>query len=257
MTTVSQIITDAYRESNLIAVSSSPTSGEEIEGLRILNRLIKSVFGFEAGEVLKDFPLGNNGVVSPTSYPDYGNLPSGEWFAPLNVRFVLNLDNSIDLPLNPSPDDGSRFGVLDVSGNLSTNNVTIKGNGRRIETLSELTLSTDSVNQEWFYRGDLGNWVKFSSLLSSDDFPFPEEFEDMFIIMLAMRINPRYTVTLDPQSLQALRRSRTQFRARYAQKVEVGSEKGLIHLTKNGYDRQRNEGRYYSSENAFEKGITW
>ena len=44
-TLVSQIIEDAYREANLIAVGESPTTAQQTEGLRLYNRFITSLFG--------------------------------------------------------------------------------------------------------------------------------------------------------------------------------------------------------------------
>ena len=48
--TVSQIITEAYRESNNIPVGTVPTTNEQNEAVLIFNRLVKSMFGNEAGD---------------------------------------------------------------------------------------------------------------------------------------------------------------------------------------------------------------
>ena len=72
MTTVSQLITDAYRESNLIAVNSSPTSPEQTEALRLLNRVVKSLFGNEMGDPLDTIPLGKGNTQTPSNVPLYG-----------------------------------------------------------------------------------------------------------------------------------------------------------------------------------------
>ena len=62
MATVYQIIVDAYRQSNLNAVGIAPTQLQEDEGLRYLNRIVKSVFGNEAGDRLVAFPIGREGI---------------------------------------------------------------------------------------------------------------------------------------------------------------------------------------------------
>ena len=259
MTLVSEIISDAYRLSNITRVGGSPTSDQETEALRYLNRLVKSVFGNEAGENLRPFPIGDTNISRPAEYPGWTNTPSGDWFVPKNLRVMLNLSAPVDLYLHPEPDDGSRFAALDVIGNLSTNNVTVYGNGRLIEGASTLTLDTDGYNAEWFYRADLGNWVKYAELTATDTFPFPVEFDDYFITLLAIRLNPAYGAGLDPQSQMIYNRAKSQFSARYSQKIEVGSELGLIRLGR--VDPNRDAWQYYDEyydDNAiFNRGVPW
>jgi len=259
MTLVSEIISDAYRLSNITRVGGSPTSDQETEALRYLNRLVKSVFGNEAGENLRPFPIGDTNISRPAEYPGWTNTPSGDWFVPKNLRVMLNLSAPVDLYLHPEPDDGSRFAALDVIGNLSTNNVTVYGNGRLIEGASTLTLDTDGYNAEWFYRADLGNWVKYAELTTTDTFPFPVEFDDYFITLLAIRLNPAYGAGLDPQSQMIYNRAKSQFSARYSQKIEVGSELALIRLGR--VDPSRDAWQYYDEyydDNAiFNRGVPW
>ena len=174
MTTVSQIITDAFRQSNLIAVAASPTSDEQTEALRYLNRIVKSVFGMEAGENLVAFPLGDSGISRPSGYPWWGSEePSSDWFVPENTRLMLNLTAPLSIYLHPDPDDGARFAVEDVAGNLATYNVTVYGNGRLVDGSTSVTLSTNSTSDEWFYRADTATWSKYTSLDLVDTFPFP------------------------------------------------------------------------------------
>lgn len=239
MTLVSEIITDAYRQSNLISINTSPTSAQQTEALRYLNRLVKSVFGNEAGENYEALPLGGNNIDRPAGYPWYGNTPGGNWFVPKNKRLMLNLTEDTTVYLHPKPDDGSRVAINDVSGNLATNNLIIDGNGRTIEAATSVTLSTNSLAREWFYRQDTGNWVRLSTLIAADTFPFPEEFDDLFITMLSMRINPAYGNMMDEQTATVMRRSKGQFQARYQQHIETRSEIGLTHLSKMAADRDQ------------------
>lgn len=229
MTLVSDIIRDAYRESNLIAVNASPTTAEVDEGLRLLNRIIDSVYGFEAGEDYHEIIIGRNDIERPSGFPWYSQVPDTvDWFVPDNARLILNLTSPQDLYLTPTPQDGTRFSFIDVSGNLSSNNVVIYGNGRLIEGQDSVTVSVDGANQEYFYRADLGNWVRVSPLVESDDFPFPGKFEDLFVILLSMRINPRHGAEVDPQSGAELSRLLRSFKAKYRQSQEVGSEPALV-----------------------------
>ena len=197
MTLVSEIIHDAFRVSNITATGVDPTTAQQTEALRYLNRLTKSVLGAEVGENLTAVPIGSANRTVPAGYPWYGTTPGSDWFVPINTRLVVNLAEPVTIHLHPNPQDGARFALNDVAGNLSTYNVTLDGNGQRIESAVTLTLSTDNTNSEWFYRADTGNWVLFSPLILTDTFPYPEEFDDFFIIMLAMRLNPAYGTTID------------------------------------------------------------
>lgn len=259
MTLVSEIISDAYRQGNILSINTSPTIAQQVEGLRYLSRIVKSVFGNEAGENYDALPLGRNDIDRPSGYPWYDNTPDGNWFVPKNKRLMLNLTATTTVFLHPKPDDGSRLAVNDVSGNLATYNLIIDGNGRRIESATSLTLNTNSTIREWFYRQDLANWVRLIPLVSTDTFPFPEEFDDFFITMLAMRINPAYGNQMDPQSGQVYSRSKTQFQARYQQHVITGSELGLIRLSKMSADRDvwQNWDEYLDPQTAFNFGTTY
>lgn len=254
MTLTSQIITDAFRQSNLLALGTTPTAAQSTEALRYLNRIVKSVFGAEAGEPFQAFPLGTNNIDRPAGYPWWGNSPPADWFIPKNQRLMLNLTEGATVYLHPKPDDGSRFAVMDVSDNLATNNLVIDGNGRSVEGSSSVTLNTNGLEREWFYRQDLGDWVRYSALEEADTFPFPEEFDDMFISMLAMRLNPAYGASMDPQSIEVLNRAKRQFKARYHQTVEVKSEEALIRTLGIGYLWDYG---YENETEFFDRGIPW
>jgi hypothetical protein len=59
VTLVSSIITDAYRESNMLPLGKVPTANQTTEALRLYNALIDAIYGGDAGERLTDWPLGN------------------------------------------------------------------------------------------------------------------------------------------------------------------------------------------------------
>lgn len=231
MTLVSQIITDAYRKTNLIANGASPSTAQVTEGLRYLNRVVKSVFGMEVGDQLEAFPIGDSGIVRPTEYPGWTTTPQdGDWFVPQNSRLMLNLGEAVSLYLHPKPSPGARFAVADVANNLSTYNVTVYGNGRLIEGAASVTLNTDGETSEWFYRPDTASWTKYATLLSTDTFPFPEEFEDWFIVELALRINPSYGTMIDDQTMKVYRRIDKQLKATYKTIQEKRSPLALVFL---------------------------
>lgn len=218
MTLVSSILLDAFRESNLIAQSTAALSAnQEAESLRRFTSLMASVIGWEAGENLKQWPVGVTGYIDP---PD--TLRADVWrYPPVNSMLVLNLGVADTIYLPECPSDGARVAVQDLGGNLATYNLTLDGNGRLVEAARTLVLSTNSLSRTWFYRADLGDWRRVTTLVAADEMPFPVEFDDMFIIMLAMRLNPRYGRKMDSQTALYLRRMQSMFMARYAQREDL------------------------------------
>lgn len=259
MTTVTQIITDAFRVSNLIATGTEPTSLEQDEALRYLNRIVKSVFGNEAGDPLTAIPIGRNNISRPSGYPWWNTIPDNDWFVPKNTRAMLNLDQSVNLYLHPAPDDGSRFAAVDASETLSTYPVTVYGNGNLIDSGTSIVLNTDGFEGEWFYRADLASWTKYAPLVLLDAFPFPEEFDEFFIHMLALRLNPSFGVGLDAQSQASFNRAQKQIKARYTQNIPTRSELALIRMPKLAADRDTWGNAYwlYNPNSMFDKGWPW
>ena len=254
MTTVSQIITEAYRESNNIAIGLTPSAAEQAESLLLFNRFLKSVFGNEAGDPYTPIGIGNNNVIN-TTYYNLDQIPVG-WYPPRNSRIIFNVTTPQTLSLNPYPNEGERVAINDASGNFSTYNLTVKGNGRLIEGSTQITLNTNGVVKEYFYRADTNSWMLVNDLGLGDTFPFPEECEDFFIIGLAMRVNPRNKQTIDPQSIQAYKRSRNLFRARYNQPVEQRPEEGVLRLPGTSYLYYRNYGPYLNANQRFNVGYS-
>lgn len=260
MTTTYQIIVDAYRQSNLIAIGVEPTQKQEDEALRYLNRIVKSVLGNEAGDPLSGFPIGKKNINRPSGYPWWSDVPTNDWFVPKNTRLNCNIDSAgLNIYLHPAPDDGTRFAVVDAGENFATYPITVHGNGAFIDGSESVVLDTNAFTGEWFYRADLADWVKYSPLVLFDTFPFPEEFDDYFIIMLAFRLNPAYERQLDPQSQVMLERSKTQLRARYTQDEQSRSELGLIRPARVAADRDLWGNSYwlYQPNSMFDKGWPW
>jgi hypothetical protein len=258
MTLVSDILTDAYRQSNLLAIGGTLTTNQQTEALRHLNRIVKSVLGNEVGEPFTPVPLGRLNIERPSGWPWYENFPEPDWFVPENSRLMCNLTGSGEVFLHPTPDDGSRLSVIDVGQNLSTFPLTLNANGRRIEGQPSVVLNNDGYNAEWLYRADLGEWRLVSPLTLPADFPFPEEFDFYFITLLAMALNPAYGVTMDPQTQLMMVRSRSQIRSRYHNNIPTRSELGLIRSPLTSQDRWytgTDFGWDYSPDGAFKAGI--
>lgn len=228
MTLISTIIRDAYRESNLIAISADPTTNEQAEGLRLLNRFILSLFGNEAGEPLTSIPIGSGNIDRPSSFPGYTDQPCNDWFAPVNSRLILNLTSAQTVFMHPAPHDGARFAIVDKSGNLATYNLILDGNGYTVEAALSKTLNTNSMTREYFFRGDTGDWGVVAPLIASDASPFPEKFDDLLIVGLAIRLNPRNDVAADQQSIETLQSNMRKFKAQYNQTIEMPVEDALL-----------------------------
>ncbi len=260
MTTVYQIIVDAYRQSNLVGLGIAPTQPQEAEALRYLERIVAQAFGNEAGDSLTGFPIGRNNIERPAGYPSWGTVPDNQWFVPKNTRCNLNLETTgVELYLDPFATDGGRFAIVDSSNNLATYPVTIKGNGFFIEGAESITLNTNGIEREWFFRADLGEWKRCSPLQLFDEFPFPKEFDDYFIISLAFRLNPAYQRQLDPQSKIMWDKSRNALTSRYAQVTEMPSEWALLRMSKMTADRNYWTGSTtsYNPNAMFNKGWPW
>ena len=231
-TLISSIISDALRETNLIPLGVTPTTAQSTEAFSKLQALVSSTLGNEMGENLNPFPLGQDNITSPVGYPWWNNTLPGNLFVPTNVRVMCNLTAEGFINLHPKPHDGARMGIVDVSGNFSTNTLTIYGNGRMIEGATQMTYNTNGEIREWIYREDLGGWVVVVPLDPDGYMPFPSEFDDFFIIRLAMRLNPRYGQIMHPASMETLKEMATKFSARYSQTTtQRPVEAGLLYLT--------------------------
>lgn len=232
MTTAASIITSALRETNLLPLGVAPTQPALDEGFALLSTIVAGVLGNEAGENFVSFPLGQFGINSPKGYPWYQNSLPGNIFVPFNVRIMCNLTAPGLVNLHPKPHDGARMGVVDVSQNFNTFPLTINGNGRNIEGQEFMVYNTAGLVREWIYREDLGNWVTVLPLSEIGNMPWPAEFDDMFIIMLAMRLNPRYGQIMHPASVETLKQAMMKFSARYKQSDSpMPVENGLLYLT--------------------------
>jgi hypothetical protein len=205
LTLASTIITDAYRESNLIPLGGTPSANQISEGLSRLNNILASSVGNEIGNELRDVNVGG----------PYDESVLFDFWVPNNARLVLNLSGGTTLYLDPSPDDGQRLAVADVLGTLPTYNLTLNGNGRQIELASSIVLNDDFLTKEWMYRADTGNWTVITPVVAADDMPFPSDFDDYFTMMLALRLDPMHGQNFSSEQIEVLHRGRRNIRSRY------------------------------------------
>lgn len=252
MTLISSIITDAFREGNILPLGKPPTVDQAAEALRRYNAVVAALYGGDAGESLQDWPLGNYGREHPdTSWTE------GQRKHPIINRRILALQTgAMTVYLTVRPQDGARYAIADPFGRLAANPVTLDGNGRIIAGASSVVLNTNGLFREWFYRADLGAWVQLSALLSTDENPFPAEFDNFFICLLALRLNPAYGRTMDDQSAAIFKQERKRFVARYLQSLplEILDDISWPFMSTQSYDQQRAFG---NSTSGFDRGVPW
>lgn len=241
MTTALGIITAAYRETNITAAGQVPTSAQQTEALQRLVNLISSAYGFEVGNQLIDWPVGNSDPAS--CIPSWTD---DDWkYLEANIRIVAVNDSAQTLLLPQNPRDGARIGIVDPQSRLAAHPITLSSETRSIEGATSVVLNTNGLTRLWFYRADLGAWLVLSELTDvDDDMPFPSEFDDYFITALAMRLNPRYGRSLAAESISRLERTLDKLRARYRDRTPVPVDEGLLATTR-GYGswRGRNTSR--------------
>lgn len=251
MTLISSLITDAFREGNIIPLGRAPSNNQVTEALRLYNQNIRTIYRDDAGENLTDWPLGMFGVDDPQIVDPRD--PYSIVRPPINQRLLAtNLAALNPVYLTPYPQDGARMAIADPFGRLAAFPVTLDANGRLIEGNPTKVLNVNGTFQEWFYRADKGDWVKITSLLATDENPFPEDFDIFFIIGLALRLNPRFGREMDPQTATVFKSARSQFVARYLQSLplEINDDISWPFVSVQSYDQQRE----FSSTRAFNRG---
>lgn len=242
MTLTLKIITDAYREGNLIAIGKEPTAPQVTEGLDRLKPLVLGVFGFEVGEQFMDWRIGNEGTTNEDMIWD-----SQRWaYPPANTRLIADSAEAQTIWLLPDPSDGARMQVVDPNNRLAAAPITLHGNGRGIDGGESVVISTSGTTAIYFYRADRGEWVLLTDLAGEvdEEFPFPQEFDDYFITRLAMRLNPRYGRSMAEASLVWMNDVQSRIRARYRQTVPTLGPLGAAALT-SGYGNNRLGGGSY------------
>jgi hypothetical protein len=202
--TAGEIIVQAFREPNFTPIGHTSTAEEIVEAIPRLNNLINALFGVELGEEFRDWPIltawpqaqEKHHPLTPTS-TEQSTTP---WpYPPQNSRLLVTIsgaDRTIYFPASPT--DGARMQFIDVG---STANPILHGYGRLIEGGLTLPGTPSGLDgKKWMYRADQGNWIRLEPITDVDDeIPFPPEFDDLFISGLAIRLAPRFGVTIDPQ----------------------------------------------------------
>lgn len=214
MTTLNDIITRAYRESQTIDIDETPSPEQQSEALTLLKGILKRSYtprpqmiislGTQpqraTGQLLRDFTL---------------HAPNEP--VPQNVILYCNLTSSLTLKMPYAPSDGARITLVDIGGNFASNSLTLEGNGSKVNGGSSAVLATNGETKEYFFRRDLGDWREIIDPTQFQNMPFPEDYDDMFVIELAGRLNPRYGNDMPVITVELFTEMRRRFKAQYTQ----------------------------------------
>lgn len=231
------LIKAAFRESGSIPAGEEPEYANFAEALDKLQAIFDHVIRNGIGTNLMEVSYGTEGMTTPEARAYDLSSEIDRSFAPENVRLMCNLSSSKTVYLPPNPHDGARFAVVDVQDNFTTYNLTVNGNGRQIEDTQSVTLSTNGDTRQWFYRKDLGGWQRVSDITADSNSPFPREFDEMFVTMLAVRLAPRNGLATAGETVSAMSDSMRAFRSRYTSYKPTPSELALRKLTGNRHQR--------------------
>ena len=231
MTTLSEICISAFRESQTFDLERVPTTAELNEALSRLRNIIElhtrppvqtiwlgreRSLKADRGQIIRDFTdLQENNPVPPDTYVN------------------LLLDQAYEVKLPSSPGDGAVISFIDVAGTLGSHGLTIHGNGNNISGQPSITLDTSGSTTKLMYRRDLGEWRPIILLDGMSQMPYPTEFDDFWIIMLAMRLNPRYGKEVNQITLQIFNDVRSRFMSRYMSRTSP-SQPDIIWTSDNG-----------------------
>jgi hypothetical protein len=165
VTVISLLITDAFREGNILPLGKAPTDNQVTEALRLYQQNIRSIYGGDAGENLTDWPLGSFAYDEPQlsslSHADCIQRPRSTNRADRDEHRSAQ-DRLFDAVPAGWRSHGDCGPVWPARGFP----VTLDANGRTIEGNPTVVLNVNGTFQEWFYRADKGNWVKLTSLSS-------------------------------------------------------------------------------------------
>lgn len=229
MTTAGVIVDRCFRENNLTAIGKTPSPAQAAEALDYLNRLIKSMLGTDEGELLLDWNVpyaGTNNARWPL-YAQDPTQPANVYNGPPpNVRLLAAAQASLfTVYFQNIPPDGARMALVNVGRDFVTYPLTLHGNGRLIEGAQSIVVNTNpAVPLLWLYRADLANWIALEfPLLTGDEIPFPDSFDDFWVSLLAVRLAPLYGKITNEVTAGVAKNGMQQFRSRYAQDVPTAN----------------------------------
>jgi hypothetical protein len=97
--------------------------------------------------------------------------------------------------------------------------ITLHGNGRLIQGVP--SIEGQGGTRRWLYRADQGNWVCLERLQMNSYMPLPQEFDELFICGLIIRLSPRFGITPPEYVAACYADSLSRMKKRYAQSEEM------------------------------------
>lgn len=214
MTTLQPIITQGYRELNLVAVGKSPSTAQLDEGLLLLLNVIDVTICGDAGENLNDWPLGDFGRSTQERY----NLALNCYQYPrINARLIATNEQAMTVYMPVRPSDGTVMAIVDPFERLAAFPVTLDGNGRTIGGAQTVLLNVNGTDRKWIYRADLGEWLQLDDLEIGDELPFPKKYDFFFSIELALRLSGRSGRAITAATATVYKKLRERFVNQYLQ----------------------------------------
>lgn len=212
MATLQNIIDAAYRERQVVDIDTLPTTAQSAEALVLLRGIISRAIVQKPQSIVTLGTKPKTGVKSSQrDFTPYLNDAA----MPQNVYVHANLEAPATVLMPFNAGDGARLVFVDVAGNFATTPLTLNGNGSLVDAADSKVLDTNGIRADFMYRRDLAEWRSVAPLLSSSVMPFPEEYDDMFVLMLSARILSRYGREIDGASSGLLEEMRDRFSAQY------------------------------------------
>lgn len=212
MATLQLIIDRAFREQQVLDIGETPSAAQTAEALPILQGILTRAVIQKPQTIVT---LGTAPVTGIRARPRRFDDLTGTVALPQNVYVNCRLTGpkTILMPFNAG--DGARVVIIDVAGNFATNSLTLDGNGSLVDGVLSSVLATNGQRADFMYRRDLAEWRSVSPLIASSTVPFPDEYDDMFVLLLAIRLMVRYGRELDQSSMGILNEMRTRFQDQY------------------------------------------
>ncbi len=244
-TPVATIVSDAYREMNIVAIGLAPTTAQQNEALTLLNDIIRGVYDTEIGERLYDwqvpqpqrtaqvaanypqlpYPLNTDSTILPfpmTTEQDLFITP----FPPKNSRMVWG-GQTMTIYMPEQPDNGSRMMLVQGSGKgdagIDGNVATIDGNGRYVGAIGQsqatytFSFETGFQSVSWIYISPTGVWTPVVDLALTDVMIFPRKHDTYFKTALAIRLAPRYNKAISKETGAAFTAAEAALKTDYRQ----------------------------------------
>lgn len=212
MTFLSEIISRSLREQQILDIGVAPSQAQIDEALPLLQGIITRAIVQTPQSIIT---LGAKPKTSKRDrLRDFTDLRE-HIAVPQNVYLHANLTTALTIFMPFNAGDGARLVIVDAGGNFATNPLTLDGNKGLVDAAATKVLSTNGQRADFFYRRDLAEWRSVAPLLTNSTMPFPEEFDDMFVLLLATRLLVRYGRAIDQGSFALLEEMRARFNARY------------------------------------------